>query len=187
MLPSNELEAWFAGLALTDGHGRAKRATIQFSVGPRDWADFRLLLKAAPGGYESPPSQDVHGNLYIPFTFEGWPTEWAAEPQWCLTAELRRHYMRGMIDGDGEVRRPYAQTRFAWNHRDEPHLGPFFTAMVLDAGFELGKPEVAGTVTRVTICPSRSYALYLYDGAEWCLERKRARAMFDSEPVEAGA
>lgn len=190
--PVNELEAYLAGLVATDGcvHWRDHRPVntrICLTEGDRDVLDHLGHVLGRPV-YTVERRTLLRGrsrNNEAVLTLVSQPISWKTSiPE--MDSQLERHYVRGLMDGDGcftsRDDRGVRRWHFQFNSNvHESFLVEFMTGWLRghQAKFVVA-PDVANNTVKMDVWSeekSRELAFLLYEECSFFIKRKRERAL----------
>lgn len=123
--PNDELEAWLAGMLATDGSLVIERGRPMAVSLPQSTAKARLPMEILAARYDRHLCRSRGTSNYGPYDkliiqLRVIPFAWVTSVP-PLRPDLERHYVRGLIDGDGSVSRTgkYVTLSFYWRYGQE--------------------------------------------------------------------
>lgn len=178
-VPANEIESYLAGLLVTDGtlvRENGRPMAVNLGQGPRghavieqlaDYYGRRIGRRTTVTNF-GPKNEKRIQLRCVPLAWK----QFVVSPG----PDLLRHYIRGMVDGDGCVVADHGSVRveFYWRP-DEEFIGHAFWLLVQH--YRPTAPRLIKSGVRMLSVSGRPFARWLYHGASIAMEHKSRVAL----------
>ncbi len=180
--PRDEWEAHLAGLIATDGYvERRKSRPEPTGVAIKMAVAAQPMLLEIANHYGRRLCARANGQFVLSFT--DIPVRWKLElPD--LASDLVRHYVRGLLDGDGcfsaarAAGRAYPYLWLCFNPQREPWIGEFYCGFLDELGASWTRQDERPTVAQIRCwsLEARRVAEHVYRGDRPAHTEKARRA-----------